>query len=124
MTAPEDNEVGAHVVRVLPLDLPLAVRPDETLMAAAQRHGYAWPTRCRGQALCTACLFEAYGPEDDFTPPGPAETQALETLKAFRDRREGRVRLGCQARPLCDTTVFKRGVRTETEPRRPHPPFI
>jgi 2Fe-2S ferredoxin len=124
MTAPEHDGAGEHVVRVLPLDLALTVRPGETLMAAAQRHGYTWPTRCRGQALCTACLFEAHGPEGDFAPPGPAETQALETLKAFRERRGGHLRLGCQARPCRDTTVFKRGVRTEAEPHRPHPPLI
>jgi hypothetical protein len=36
------------VVRVEPLDID--VRPGESIMAAAQRSGYYWPTHCQAMA--------------------------------------------------------------------------
>jgi ferredoxin, 2Fe-2S len=98
-------------VRVLPLDVELTVRRGEPLMAAAQRHGYYWPTHCRGQALCTACLFEIVSEGDGFDPAEPLEQDALESLSEFQTRRPGQLRLGCQALPRGSVTVFKRGMK-------------
>jgi ferredoxin, 2Fe-2S len=106
-------------VRVLPLDVELTVHPGESMMAAAQRQGYFWPTRCRGQALCTACLFEVVSEGEVFDPIEPLEQDALETLSAFQAKRAGQLRLGCQARPRAPAAVFKRGVKPAEPPRRP-----
>jgi hypothetical protein len=38
------------VVRVEPLGVDIDVRPGESIMAAAQRGGYYWPTQCHCQA--------------------------------------------------------------------------
>jgi 2Fe-2S ferredoxin len=105
-------------VNVLPLGVEIIVRSGESLMAAAQRQGYFWPTRCRGQALCTACLFEVVSGDENFSLREPLEQSALDSLSAFQTRRAGQLRLACQARPLTSVTVFKRGVRPADAPRR------
>ena len=105
------REVREVRVQVLPLDVELTVRRGESLMAAAQRQGYYWPTRCRGQALCTACLFEIVSGEHGFDPAEPLEQDALESLSEFQARRAGRLRLACQALPRGSATVFKRGMK-------------
>jgi ferredoxin len=106
-------------VRVLPLDVELTVHPGESMMSAAQRQGYFWPTRCRGQALCTACLFEVVSGSEEFDPIEPLEQEALESLSAFQTKRTGQLRLGCQARPRAAAAVFKRGMKPAERPRRP-----
>jgi ferredoxin, 2Fe-2S len=117
MPPPPDDAPGVPV-RVLPLDVELTVRPGESVMAAAQRQGYFWPTRCRGQAICTACLFEIVTGGEGFAPVGSLEQEALESLQEFQARRAGQLRLGCQARPQAAATVFKRGVKPAERPRR------
>jgi 2Fe-2S ferredoxin len=104
-------QTSGPVVRVEPLGVDLAVREGETLMHAAQRLGYRWPTMCHGQAACTVCHIVLDGGDDAFEPPRPLERSglALFTGQTFYD---GKVlRLACQARPVTDTTVTKRGVR-------------
>ena len=109
---------------MLPLDIELTVRPGESMMAAAQRQGYFWPTRCRGQAICTACLFEVVSGGEGFEPVRSLETDALEDLSEFQAKRAGQLRLGCQARPRAAATVFKRGVKRAERPRRPISFFV
>ncbi len=102
---------GVTMVRVEPSGVTIAVAKGETLMAAAERQGYRWPTICHGQALCTACAITLHESPDAFEPPGEPELGALE-LFAGRSFYEGKVvRLACQARPVVDTEVHKRGVR-------------
>ncbi len=110
----KDNEpedvvgTGVAIVRVEPLGVPIEVARGETLMAAAERQGYRWPTICHGQALCTACFIEDSGA---FEPPEQLELTGLESFVG-RSHYKGRaLRLACQARPVADTVVFKRGVR-------------
>ena len=118
MPPPPDDAPDVRV-RVLPLDIELTVRPGESMMAAAQRQGYFWPTRCRGQAICTACLFEVVSGGEGFEPVRPPEADVLEDLSEFQAKRAGQLRLGCQARPRAAATVFKRGVKPAERPRRP-----
>jgi ferredoxin len=118
MPSPSDDAPGVHV-RVLPLDVELTIHPGESMMSAAQRQGYFWPTRCRGQALCTACLFEVASGSEGFDPIEPLEQEALESLSAFQQKRTGQLRLGCQARPRAAAVVFKRGMKPAERPRRP-----
>ncbi len=97
-------------VRVKPSDVEIEVREGEPLMRAAERLGYHWPTLCHGQAECTACWIEVDEP-GAFKSPTSVE---LDGLRLFEGRSyySGRnIRLACQARPVCDTVVTKRGVR-------------
>jgi len=103
-----------RLVRVEPVGASIEVRPGETLMAAAERHGYRWPTICHGQAICTACAFVLEGSTDAFEPPEPVELKGLQTFAGRTYYHDKYIRLACQARPVSDTVVTKRGVR----PRR------
>jgi len=97
-------------VRVEPLGVDVRVRAGERLMAAAERQGYGWPTLCHGQAACTACWIEVDDPEA-FEPPAPLELKALSLFDGRSFYAGKNIRLACQARPLRDTVVTKRGVR-------------
>jgi ferredoxin, 2Fe-2S len=97
-------------VRVEPLGVDVRVRTGERLMAAAERQGYGWPTLCHGQAACTACWIEVDDPEA-FEPPAPLELKALSLFDGRSFYAGKNIRLACQARPLRDTVVTKRGVR-------------
>jgi 2Fe-2S ferredoxin len=98
------------IVRVEPANVAIAVSSGESLMAAAERQGYHWPTICHGQAVCTACCIVLEGNAEAFVSPTPLEVQGLQLL-AGRSFYEGKVvRLACQAHPVTDTTVTKRGV--------------
>jgi ferredoxin, 2Fe-2S len=101
----------ARVVRVEPSGVSIEVRPGESLMAAAERQGYRWPTVCHGQAACTVCCIVLENDAGAFEPPSLTEMQGLKLL-AERSFYEGKtVRLACQARPITNTVVTKRGVR-------------
>jgi ferredoxin, 2Fe-2S len=110
----KDNEsdtavgTGVAIVRVEPLGVSIEVARGETLMAAAERQGYRWPTICHGQALCTTCFIED---SEAFEPPDQLELTGLEMFSGRSYYRGRALRLACQARPFADTVVFKRGVR-------------
>jgi 2Fe-2S ferredoxin len=114
MTEADNVDAGASgeiVVQVEPSGVTIRVRPGERLMAAAERQGYRWPTICHGQAVCTACFIILNGNTESFEPPSELELKGLELFEG-RSFYEGKtVRLACQARPISDTVVTKRGVR-------------
>ena len=43
------------LVRIEPLGATFDVTPEETMLVAAWRLGYPWPSRCWGQAECMVC---------------------------------------------------------------------
>jgi 2Fe-2S ferredoxin len=95
---------------VEPSGVVIHVEEGESLMAAAQRAGYRWPTICHGKAECTVCFVVVEDP-NAFSDPERVELAGLEMF-AGRALYEGKVlRLACQARPRRDTTVTKRGVK-------------
>lgn len=111
------------VVRVEPTGISFEVRHGETLMAAAERHGYRWPTICHGQAVCTACHIVLDRDVEAFEPAGPREQEALRLFDGRSYYKGKVVRLACQARPVADTAVTKRGVRAVAPPpERASPP--
>jgi 2Fe-2S ferredoxin len=97
-------------VRVEPAGIDLAVADGETVMHAAERLGYRWPTVCHGQAVCTTCFVEVLDGSEHLTPPAPLEQAALASSPVVAIA-AGEVRLACQARVTGAVTVRKRGVR-------------
>ena len=97
-------------VCVQPSNVPIEVRRGEPLMRAAERLGYRWPTLCHGQAACTVCWIEVDDTED-FEPPGPLELEGLQLFEGRSFYAGKNIRLACQAHPVRDTVVTKRGVR-------------
>ncbi|HXW35717.1 MAG TPA: 2Fe-2S iron-sulfur cluster-binding protein [Acidimicrobiales bacterium] len=98
------------VVRVEPEAIVLTVEPGETLIEAAWRLGYVWPTTCYGQAECTACHVEIITGEEHASAVGDDEAAAL-TLLGKSGRRW---RLACRLKLAGDAVVRKRGVRVQS----------
>ncbi len=94
-------------VRVEPDGYVIPVSEGESLIEAAWRQGYHWPTTCFGQAQCTACHVEIVSGGENAAPTTTDEAEALRLIP-----HRGRVlRLACRMRVTGDVVVHKRGVR-------------
>ena len=97
-------------VLVLPIGVTFELEPGESLMAAAQRRGYYWPTICKGNAQCNRCAVRVVD-GSGLEPRSPTELAGLRLVK-WRDGREDDAdRLACQLRVRGHAVVEKRGVR-------------
>ena len=105
-----DSTAGSGTVLVLPIGVTFELAPGESLMSAAQRRGYYWPTICKGNAQCNRCavtVIDGGGLE----PRSQAELAGLR-LVLWRDGVEHAAdRLACQLRAHGHAVVQKRGVR-------------
>jgi len=104
----------AGTVHVEPAGVDLAVADGETVMHAAERLGYRWPTVCHGQAVCTTCFFELVSGGEHVTPMSAVERAALASSPVVT-LAEGVVRLACQTGVTGDVSLRKRGVRPVQE---------
>ena len=89
------------------------MREGETLMAAALRAGYRWPTVCGGLAECGACAVRIVGDAPaTLAPPVALEAARLATLPDRRFHPDAEFRLACRMQPNgTDLVVHKKGVR-------------
>ena len=91
-----------------PSGITFEVVPGESIMAAANRAGYYWPTVCAGQGTCKACFVRVIEGGDGLPVPSRLEVSALRTLTAAQP--DAIIRLACQLRPDADVVVWKPGV--------------
>jgi 2Fe-2S ferredoxin len=100
-------------VRVEPSGIEFEALADESIMAAAVRHGLSWPTLCQGMATCSVCVIEIREGPDAFCAMSRTERGTLESSFPTLERRGFPLRLACQARIVGPdgVVVFKRGVR-------------
>jgi ferredoxin, 2Fe-2S len=91
----------------------LEVLPGETLIEAAWRAGYYWPTVCYGQARCMACQVLILAGEENAIPPMEEEVDAMRTLLGGLGRDLRGRRLACRLEVSGPVTVEKRGVRKD-----------
>jgi 2Fe-2S ferredoxin len=102
---------GHPLVRVEPGGFDLEVDPGETIIEAAWRLGFSWPTACYAQATCTSCFVEVLDGEQHLSPVGEEERDALDHRFSGRARVDmTRIRLACRARPRGEVRVRKPGV--------------
>jgi 2Fe-2S ferredoxin len=103
-------------IRILPLDVEIAADIDETVMGAAQRAGYYWPTTCGGEGRCTTCACEVIEGAAALVAMGRAEQKSLVYERGESVLRTA-TRLACQARVTGDgpIVVRKPGVRRPGE---------
>lgn len=100
-----------YSVVVDPRGITLEVTKGETIMAAAERNGYYWPTLCGGNGTCSICWVEVTVGADNLSARKDDEQETLNLL-SLRLRASRTVRLACQARVVDgDVTVRKPGVR-------------
>lgn len=120
------ERIVAHV-RVEPADVTLDVYQDETVIQAAWRQGYYWPTICQGKAECGQCFMEILVGAENVSPRTTEEhativdvfgrtDQATEAFgmaprpRPYADRID-ELRLACRVRLTGDAIVKKRGLR-------------
>jgi len=102
-------------MRVEPAGVDIGVRRGETLMQAAWRAGYDWPTLCYAMGRCTACQFEVIDGLHVLSERTAAEIALLSGLdRRVRRANPRRVRLACQVTATGDVTVRKPGVKKQT----------
>jgi ferredoxin, 2Fe-2S len=102
------------LVTVQPKGFALEVEKGETVMGAAQRLGFQWPTICGGVASCKACTLEVISGADALEPMSVLERSELARTFPTLESGGRPLRLACQARVESDVVVFKRGVRKLT----------
>ena len=97
-------------VNVEPIGVTFELGPEETLITAAWREGYYWPTVCGGRAECTACHLIIDDGAANTVPPDPIENLVLAPVIANRDPRLT-IRLACQLKVRGPVRVHKKAVR-------------
>ncbi|WP_182377731.1 2Fe-2S iron-sulfur cluster-binding protein [Nocardioides sp. WS12] len=108
----DSRKVIAGTMTVEPAGHVVDVLAGESLIEAAWREDFHWPTLCYGVGKCTACQLEVIDGLDRLSPQTEAE-RAMLTDFAMRRRRvhPQRLRLACQVRISGDVVVRKPGVR-------------
>jgi 2Fe-2S ferredoxin len=109
----------AHVL-VQPLGVAFELEVGETLMSAATRAGYYWPTICKGNAQCNRCavrVIDGAGLE----PYSAVELTGLRNVRWRNGVEDHADRLACQLRAFGDAVVEKRGVKPIVDVAAPGP---
>jgi len=101
-------------VLVQPQGFAFAARTNETLMDAARRNGYYWPTTCGGHAECTTCACLLLSAAETLAPMGRAERFALLDARGHAVLNTP-TRLACQSLVVADCEVRKAGVLPPAE---------
>jgi ferredoxin len=96
--------------RVEPLGVDLDVEEGETIMEAALRHGYRWPTICGGNASCGACCLQVLRGAQYCAPPAARELERLAAIGMLSSGEETR-RLACELTVDGPIVVHMPGVR-------------
>jgi 2Fe-2S ferredoxin len=97
-------------VRIEPSGIALDVDDGETVMTAATRAGYRWPTVCGGHAECGVCALEVIVAPAPLPPPAADESARLDELPERTLHPDHEYRLACQLVPVDGLVVRKRGV--------------
>lgn len=97
-------------VLVEPLGVTFELAPDESLMAAAERAGYIWPTVCKGNAQCNRCVVRVVDGAG-LLPYSSVELAGLRAVRWRNQPEDHAERLACQLRADGSAVVEKRGVR-------------
>jgi ferredoxin len=102
---------GVPTVEVHPSGVVFDVREGETIIQAAWRQGYYWPTVCEGKGSCRACVLQMTEGADAFSPIGRWEKEGLASITPTLAGDAASYRLACQATIRDDVVVHKVGVR-------------
>lgn len=98
------------ITRVEPLGVDLDVEEGETIMEAALRHGYRWPTICGGNASCGACCLKILRGAQYCSPPLARELERLAAI-GMPSGADGSRRLACELKVEGPIVVHMPGVR-------------
>lgn len=99
------------MIVVEPSGVSFDIEDDETIMAAAIRNGFTWPTICGGQGTCKTCVFLTLEGESNLKAAETWEADALATIAGTLPNQGEGYRLACQAKTTGDVRLRKIGVR-------------
>ena len=99
------------MIHVEPTGVSFEAKENETIMSAAIRNGYTWPTICGGQGTCKTCVFLTLEGQRNLVNVEPWEEQALDSIIDTLPNRGQGFRLACQAKATGDVKLRKIGVR-------------
>jgi 2Fe-2S ferredoxin len=106
-------------MRVEPLGVEIEVHAGESLIRAAWRNGYEWPTLCFAMGTCTACRCEILEGAERLSERTEAEIALLnDARERVRRINPRRLRLACQTTTTGDIAVRKAGVRQKISPNK------
>ena len=112
-------------VRVEPAGVEIEIRPGETLLDAAWREGYRWPTTCFGQARCTCCHVVVKAGDQNVLPISDSDERAtVARLSRLLYRGDARgLRLACRMSVAGHAVVEQHDFRGErrSDLELPHP---
>jgi uncharacterized 2Fe-2S/4Fe-4S cluster protein (DUF4445 family) len=87
-------------VTFLPIGKTIEIKPEESLLKAAQNNKVNIKSLCKGEAICCECRVKIVGGENNILPPTKTELNAIGS-GYFIDQR----RLACQVHCFGDITV-------------------
>tara|TARA_B110000444_G_C18551649_1_gene460525 strand:+ start:241 stop:546 length:306 start_codon:yes stop_codon:yes gene_type:complete len=99
------------LIKVEPTGISFETHKEETIMAAAIRNGYTWPTICGGQGTCKTCVFLTLEGKSNLLAIEAWEEQALDSIIHTLPNLGQGWRLACQAKATGDVKLRKIGVR-------------
>jgi 2Fe-2S ferredoxin len=103
-------------ITLKPLEVDLDVTEGDTIMGAAQKQGYYWPTTCGGEGRCTTCACVVVDGMEHLSERGRFEAKVLTEERGPAVLRSP-IRLACQAHVYGDVIVEKTGVRLPSSQR-------
>lgn len=104
--------MASRRVRVEPGGAEFETLADESVMDAARRQDFTWPTICKGMGVCTACYVRVVDGGANANAMSSEESDTLDSIYYRNPRAEpGEFRLACQMTARGPITVYKRGVR-------------
>lgn len=100
------------LVHVQPGGAEFEVLANESIMDAARRQNFTWPTVCQGMGACTACYVKVLEGRSHVSEMAEGERTSLDPIY-YRNPQAmaGEFRLACQMTTKGPVTLFKRGIR-------------
>jgi ferredoxin, 2Fe-2S len=98
-------------IEVEPARVAFDIHADETIIQAAWRNGYTWPTICGGVGTCKTCVFQILSGAENLSPIEPWEASGLRSIADSLPNHGEGSRLACQTRVTADIRLRKIGVR-------------
>ncbi len=98
-------------IEVEPSRVVFDIHADETIIQAAWRNGFTWPTICGGAGTCKICVFQILAGGDHLSPIEQWESAGLRSIADSSPNNGQDSRLACQARAIGDIRLRKIGVR-------------
>jgi len=101
------------MVQVEPSGAEFEINADETIIEAAWRNGFTWPTICNGRGTCKTCVFLTLEGEENLSAVESWEDSGLKAIAESLPAGGRGSRLACQAKVSGNVRLRKIGVRSQ-----------